>query len=196
MSGVIDATKKAAEFDVVQHNENPTFTMSMTVLLTADKSWAKVVFTPALGGLPRMPKKWMIVDPSKIKDKSGSPFVYGEESDPGYTNEVFEFATNVTRSSPGRFSGVSDLSDTSDDILPAGWLKALGGKATAIPFTAVVDGQGRLTSVAVKIPSAGKYKAATYQVTYDRYGATATPTAPAAADQTKAPASFYSLFED
>jgi len=190
MTGVIDSTRKTAVVEFSYHNASPSFTTSMTVLLTAKKSWGKITFTPALAGLPRMPKQWMLVDPQKVKDKT-SPFLNAPESDPGLTNEVFDSASHVKQTGAGHFSGTTDLSLTNDDILAAEQLKALGSKAHALSFTATVDGQGRLTSAAVKVPAAGKFKAGTYQVTYDGYGHTRTPSLPAAADQTKATAAFY-----
>jgi hypothetical protein len=45
----------------------------------------------------------------------------------------------------------------------------------------------------VKIPAAGKVKASTYQVTYDRYGSAEAPAAPAASAQVAAPKAAYDL---
>lgn len=72
--------------------------------------------------------------------------------------------------SPGHFRGTANLSQT-DGFLTAAHLKALGRKADSIPFTVVLDAQGRLTSAA------------------------AVPKLPTSAEQTKAPAGLHRLFD-
>lgn len=196
-SGVIDPPGKIAEFLTTTHFTKPTYTMDDTTLLTKDKSWEKVKMIPAhVSGLEPMPTKWMSLDPQKIKLKNGTPFVYVAESDPGYTNEVFENATDVNRVSPGHFSGTTDLSGTNpDDLLSADQLNAMGAKATTVAFTAVVDGQGRLSTVSLQYPAAGKFKAGTYVITYDQYGTAAVPKLPTAAETIKAPSYVYDWYK-
>lgn len=190
--GVIDAPDKIAEIGGVSYSDS-TYTETTFSLLTGDKSWIKVVGKPA--GRSGLPTKWMALDPQKIKLKNGTPFLYVAESDPGYTADVFTNATEVDQTSPGHFTGVTDLSDTgAGKILSAAQLKALGDKAGHLTFTAVLDGQGRVTSATVRIPAAGKLKAATAVITYDQYGTAAKPKLPTAAEQVKAPSAVYKMY--
>lgn len=46
----------------------------------------------------------------------------------------------------------------------------------------------------MRIPAAGRFKAGTFEVTYDHYGTAAVPKLPSAAEQTKAPAALYRVF--
>ena len=195
LSGLINSAKKVIALDITQTEPGASFTLRMNFLIINKQSWAKVSFTPStVPGLPKLPKKWMLIDPSKIKDRSNSPFTYDGEVDPGSTAGVFQSAAAVRQVSPGHFAGTTDLTQQTDGgIVEPATLKALGAKAKAVPFTAVVDGQGHLTSTVVKSPAAGKTKAAVYSVTYGGFGTTTTPSVPAAAEQQKAPARLYDM---
>jgi len=195
MSGVLDAPKKAIRLEVSQHEADPGFTLDMKFLIIEEKAWTKIAFTPAtLPGLPTMPKKWMLLDTSKIKDKEDGPLAYGDETDPGYATAVFQNASDVEQTSTGHFAGVTDLTKATEaEIVDSATITALGDKAKKIPFTAVVDAKGRLISAVVKIPSAGKTKAMTYAVTYDGYDSTESPVAPPAGEQQKAVSAVYDM---
>jgi hypothetical protein len=195
MSGVLDAPRKTIRLEISQHEADPGFTLDMNFLIIGQQAWTKIRFTPAaVPGLPKLPKKWMLLDPSKIKDKQNSPLAYGDEADPGSASAVFQNATEVEQTSTGHFAGVTDLTKAADaEIVDAATRTALGAKAKKISFTAVVDAKGRLTSAIVKIPAAGKTKAATYAITYDGYDSTQTPAAPAAGEQQSAVSAVYDM---
>jgi hypothetical protein len=194
-SGVLDASHKAVELKVVQKEEGVPFTLTMTTRMVADKTWVKLAFTPAsVPGLPKVPKNWQLLDAGKIKDKS--MIGYDGSTDPGYARLLVQKASGIKQTSPGHFTGTTDLTrSTEAEIVDAKTLKALGEKAKKVPFEAVVDGQGNLTSLVAKIPAAGKAKAKTYSVTYTGFGRTATPTAPAAGEQQKAASVIYEMLQ-
>jgi hypothetical protein len=191
LSGVLDAPKKTLQATFVQ--SEPGLTLTMTTLVVGPKGWIKMSFKPAnLPGLPKLPKKWLLLDQSRIKDKTAK-FEYGDETDPGYTSLLVQSAAGITETSPGHFAGTVDLTQaTAAEIVDDATLKALGAKAKALPFTAVVAG-GHLSSLAVKIPAAGKKKASTYAVSYTGFGATPSPAVPAAGEQTPATPAVYDL---
>lgn len=196
LAGVVDATKKAVSIGITQKQAGVPVTLDMKFLIVDTRSWVKIKLTPAgVPGLPRLPSKWQLLDPSKIKDKANSPLSYGDEqSDPGYAHEVIANAVTVEQTSAGHFRGVTDLSLTGvEDIVDDATLKALGAKAKAVPFTATTDAKGRLNRLDVKIPAAGKTKAHTYSVIYDGYDTTATPAVPAAGEQQKAVPAVYDM---
>jgi hypothetical protein len=196
LTGIVDATSKTLTIGTTQKVEGVPVTLDMKFLVVDTKSWTKIKFTPAgVRGLPLMPKKWMLLDPSKIKDKNNTPLTYdGEQSDPGYAHEVLINATGITQSSAGHFRGVTDLSLTGvDDIVDQATVKALGAKAKDVPFTATTDAKGRLTRLDVKIPAAGKAKAHTYSTVYDDYDTAQAPAAPAADEQQKAVPAVYDM---
>jgi hypothetical protein len=196
LTGMVDAARKTVSVGTIQKEPDVGFALDMKFLIVDQKCWIKIKFIPStIPGLPRLPQKWMLLDPSKIKDKASSPLAYGAgQSDPGYTHDVLENADQVKQTAPGKFSGITDLSLTGvEDIVDDATLKALGAKAKTVPFTATVDAKGHLTKLAVQIPAAGKTKAYTYAASYDGYDSTATPSAPAAGEQQKAVPAVYDM---
>jgi hypothetical protein len=192
-TGVLDAGRHAYRIDVSETDAELGFTMTMNVLVVRDRSWVKIRFrdTEKLAGLPKLPKKWMLVDPAKV-EPDGLPVGYDQETDPGEAGVVVRAATDVRETAPGRFAGTTDLTLQGDaGIVDATTLTALGKKAGAVPFEAQTDGQGRLSRLVVRIPAAGKAKAATYEVTYRDYGTT--PALAEPAQQQKAPAVVYEM---
>jgi hypothetical protein len=195
LAGIVDSPKKAISIGITQKEDGVPVTLDMKFLILDTKSWVKIKFTPAnTPGLPRIPAKWQLIDPSKIKDKDSSPLAYGQESDPGYAHEVIASAGKIEQTSAGHFSGVTDLGQTGvEDIVDNDSLKAMGAKAKSVPFTATTDAKGRLTRLDLKIPAAGKVKAHTYSAVYGGYDSTATPAAPGAAEQQKAVSAVYDM---
>jgi len=196
LAGVVDAPRKAIAIGITQKVDGVPVTLDMKFLVLDTKSWVRFKFSPAdVPGLPRIPAKWQLIDPAKVKDKDNGPLAYGEDqSDPGYAHEVIANAGQVEQTSAGHFRGVTDLSRTGvEDIVDNSTLKALGARAKAVPFTATTDAKGRLARLDLKIPAAGKTKAHTYSAVYDGYDSTTTPAAPAAAEQQKAVPAVYDL---
>jgi hypothetical protein len=193
MSGVLDASKKAVEIKVVQTEPDAGFTLAMTTRMIGEKTWVKFVIKPAnMPGLPKIPKNWQLLDPAKLQDKS--IVGYDGSTDPGYVWALVNDAAAVKQTSPGHFTGSADLTKTTQaEIVEEKTLTAMGAKAKAVPFEAVVDAGGHLTSFVAKIPAAGGHKATTYSVKYSGYGKTATPAAPAAGEQQKATSVIYEM---
>jgi len=196
MSGVLDAAKHSYRFDVSQHEPSLGFTLTMNFLVVEQQSWIKIKFTDAEGltGLPKLPRKWMLIDPDKIKDKEGAPLEYADETDPGEAGAILRAIVDVERTGAGHFAGTTDLTRQGEaEIVDAATLKALGAKARSVPFEATVDGEGRLTRAVVKIPAAGQAKAARYEVTYSDFGTAPSPSVPAADQQQEATAAAYEM---
>ncbi|MEV4706487.1 hypothetical protein [Actinoplanes sp. NPDC049316] len=196
MTGVLDAAKKSYRIDVSQKDPDLGFTLTMKFLVVREKSWIKVDFkgTEGLTGFPELPKKWLLVDPAKVEDTEDAPLTYDDETDPGEAGAVLRAIVDVKETGTGTYEGTTDLTKQGEaGIVEDSTLKALGDKAKAVPFEATVDAEGRLTRTVVKIPAAGKAKAARYEVVYDEYGSAASPAEPAAAEQQKAPKAAYEM---
>jgi hypothetical protein len=149
-SGVLDSPKKAVEIKIEQAEPDVGFTMTMTTRMIGEKSWIKVAFTPAtVPGLPKLPKKWLLLDPAKVNDKD--MIGYDGSTDPGYATELVDHGAGIKETSPGHFAGTTDLTKSTDaEIVDEKTLTALGAKAKTVPFSAVVDGQGHLTTLTLK----------------------------------------------
>ncbi|UQU63697.1 hypothetical protein COUCH_32655 [Couchioplanes caeruleus] len=196
MTGVLDAGRKSYRIDVSQKDPELGFTLTMKFLVVREKSWIKVDFkgTDGLTGLPKLPKKWLLVDPAEVKDTEDAPLSYDDETDPGEAGAVLRAIVDVKQTGTGTYEGTTDLTKQGEaGIVEDSTLKALGDRAKAVPFEATVDAQGRLTRTVVEIPSAGKVKAARYEVVYDQYGSAGSPAEPAAAEQQKAPKAAYEM---
>jgi hypothetical protein len=194
-AGEIDAGSESYRVGFRYREPEAGFTMLSDFLVVRKQSWIKIRFTGTEGltGLPELPKKWMLLDPAKIKGDD-VPLAYENETDPGEAGAVLRAIVDVERTGAGRFTGTTDLTQQGEaEIVDAARLKALGEKAKAVPFEATVDGQGRLTSTVVRIPAAGKAKAGKYEIKYTGYGSTPTPAVPAADEQQRATKATYEL---
>jgi hypothetical protein len=195
MEGVLDATKKSYQINISQKDQDLGFTMTMKFLVVDKKSWIKINFsgTEGLAGLPKLPKKWMLVDRSKLDNSDDAPLTYENETDPAELSAVFQNAADVVHTGT-TFSGTTDLTKQGEaEIVDQKTVDALGTKAAAVPFEAVIDAQGRLTRAIIKVPAAGKVKAEKYEAVYDQYGSAGSPAEPAAGEQQKATAAAYEL---
>jgi hypothetical protein len=186
---VIDPAGRALTAEITQKVPDTPVTLSMKFLVVGEKIWTKIAFKGVTAdmGLPRLPKKWMALDPAKTGGSDVTDMEYSPaEIDPGYVAALVESATGLTETTPGHFTGTTDLTrSTEAEIVEAKTLTRLGEKATAAPLEVAVDGAGRITAATVKIPKG------TYEVTYGQYG-TAGPLA-APDDAVKAPAAVYDL---
>lgn len=178
-SGVIDPATKTAEYDVVAYYHDPAYTMTVKVLLIGKKSWAKVVLAPNdVSGLSYIPRRWMVLDPSKITPPGELPFGYQKESDPAFAGAIIENVNDVRQTSPGHFAGITDLTDSGSDIVGVDRITALGDTATKLRFTAALDAKGRLATASVVMPASARFPAFTYKIVYDRYATAPVPKAP------------------
>jgi hypothetical protein len=120
-------------------------------------------------------KPWMHVDAAKIAD--GSSFKLPKD-DPAGSKAMIAAMTKVERVGEHGFKGLLDPTKTPQYNKES--LKALGTKATAMPFTAKTDDQGRLVEITLDMsgisPGAGEMK-----TTYSDFGTPVTVEAPPAA---------------
>jgi len=194
-SGEIDAGRQSYRVGFRYREPKAGFTLLSDYLVVKQQSWIKIRFTGTKGltGLPKLPKKWMLIDPAKVSTKD-VPLAYDNETDPGEAGVVLRAIVDVEQTSAGHFAGTTDLTRQGEaEIIGAARLRALGDKAKAVPFEATVDAKGRLTSTVVRIPAAGKTKASRYAITYAGYGTTPTPVAPPADQQQPATGDAYEL---
>ncbi|MET8148161.1 hypothetical protein ACIBSW_31480 [Actinoplanes sp. NPDC049668] len=198
-SGAFDGARHSYRIDLRYREPEFGFTLHSDFLVVEEQTWIRMKFTDAEGlvGLPKLPKKWMLIDPARIENKDDIPLGYDADTDPGEAGAVLRSAVEVRQTGAGEFAGTTDLTRQGDlEIVEPDRLAALGARARAVPFEATVDGQGRLVSAVVKIPAAGKFKASRYEVTYTDFGKAQAPTAPAADQQQKATEAAYELLNN
>ncbi|MFK3981334.1 hypothetical protein ACI2K4_13270 [Micromonospora sp. NPDC050397] len=168
------------------------FTMHMAYLTVDKEAWARINFTETEGltGLPKLPNKWMRLDPTKLTDDDSLPTEY-DGADVASLKPVLA-NTTIVQSASGNYRGTVDLSGpAAADILSEETIAGIGDGAKTLPFQATVDVDGRLTTFVVKVPAVGKTKAYDYSVTYGDYGKA--PAVAAPTDAVPAPALAYEL---
>ncbi|GGN67894.1 hypothetical protein GCM10010112_31730 [Actinoplanes lobatus] len=196
LSGVVDGPHKALTTEAQEKIPDSDITLSMKFLIVGDEAWTKIAFknAGADSGLPKLPKKWMKLDQKKLAADSGEDFTYQGESDPGYVSDLLRAAADLKETGKGVYAGTTDLTGSTEaEIVDADTLAALGEQAKTVPLELTLDAEGRITRALVKIPAAGKAKAATYEVVYDQYGTVAPVTAPT--DGVAAPADVYEMLK-
>jgi len=128
-------------------------------------------------------KAWMHVDASKLAE--GSNFNITPD-DPAGTKTMLEAITGVERVGDNGFKGTLDLTK-SPRFNKGDSLKALGDKATKVPFTAKKDSEGRLTEITLDMsalqPGTGKIK-----TKYHDFGTPVSVEAPPASQVQEMPA--------
>ena len=137
--------------------------------------------------------KYLRVDPAKLTADS----TFAVLADPLAGLRFVVAAGSVDQPTSGHFTGTSDLTKVSAGA-PAGTklvvdflTKQTRGGVTALPFTATVDDQGRLTQFSTTFPAADDGKDIDYVLTLSDFGTKATVTAPDPAKVEDAPPSFY-----
>jgi hypothetical protein len=131
---------------------------------------------------------WMHIDSTKLK--AGSSFNQLQSGDPGGAQALTKAMTNVQKSGDNTFSGTLDLTKTPQYNKDS--MKALGAKASTVPFKAVTDAQGRLIALDVEMEGlmAG---AGTMKMKYSGFGESVDVKAPAASKVKELPENMAGL---
>ncbi|MDG4790078.1 hypothetical protein O7626_29865 [Micromonospora sp. WMMD1102] len=194
VSGTVDPAAKGLELSTAIKDPEHGFTTNIAFRIVGDDVWTKISFTGTKGltGLPKLPKKWLKLDPAKLTDAESVPKYEG--TDPGNTGPLLEAATSVNDEGNGKYSGSIDLtSGEAAKVLEAEQMTALGEAAKQVPFTATVDGEQRLTSLVLDLAKAGGTNSAQYVVNYQDFGSTPKLAAPAGGQAQNAPKLAYDL---
>jgi hypothetical protein len=175
-TGSVDLANKTSEIDTLVQNgaaiNARQFGNDQYVQVTGDSATA----------LHAVPGKWMHVDTSGLP--AGNP-LSPQRNQASSAANLLKSAATISRTSAGAYTGKVDLSKAGAIQLPA----SLGSKLKAVPFTAKLDPQGRLTSLVFDMNSvlngAGELNTAYYD-----YGVPFTVARPAASETVPMPAAF------
>ncbi|GIF74577.1 hypothetical protein [Asanoa siamensis] len=119
-------------------------------------------------------RKWLKLDGSRL---AGTPLDVFPADDPSGANRLVNALSDISKDGPGRFSGTIDLTKTS----PNKTVAAMGDKVRALPFTATVDDEGRLSSTEIDMTSVDASLGKT-TTTYSDFGTAVNVKAPPAAE--------------
>ncbi|MGY4909629.1 hypothetical protein [Micromonospora aurantiaca (nom. illeg.)] len=193
--GVVDPATRGLELSMSEKSKDPEFTMGMTFRVIEEDIWMRVKITGMAGlqDMMKLPKRWMLLDRTKLDDASGVP-VY-QNADPANTAAVIRTAETVEDRGDGTYAGFADLTANADirESFTTVDVAALGDAAKKVPFTAVVGPDGNLTSLTLELPAAGKQKAMKVVAKYYDFGKAPKISAPTGSQVQKAPASAYEM---
>ena len=163
------------------------------VLVTADTLYVKVDLGPLTASIPGMAGlagKWMTVDRTKIGTSGlAASLVPGGDS---LTAESFiKGVVSAEKVSDTEIKGTIDLGKSAPSIIQASEIATLTPETKIVPFTATLDGEGRIIKIVINMPKVGDYAAADLTTNYTDYNAPVEVTKPPAADTVAAPEMIY-----
>ncbi|WP_446212673.1 hypothetical protein [Micromonospora sp. IBSANI012] len=199
--GTVHTPSKSAELKVVNSAASADdMSMTMHLVFIDTDSWVKLEIggemADAIPAFKAMKGKYQHIDRTKVKGVKDLEFDFADV-DPAGSDALVKAVTDVKQTGAGAYAGTLDATKLTDsDMLDADDIKKLGEKAGALPFTAKLDGQGRLTEFTVQMPAVGDTKAYDMTVRYADYG-TATPVQkPPAKQVVEASDQVYEMFKD
>ncbi|WP_157548133.1 hypothetical protein [Micromonospora sp. ATCC 39149] len=200
-SGTVHMPSKSAEMKMTGGDSDAEeLSINMHLVFIDTDSWVKMEFTGPMAesvpGVKALKGKYQHLDRSKIKDVKDLQFDFSDV-DPAGSEALTKAITDVKKTGEGTYEGTLDATKaTGSDVLDVEIVKDLAGKAKAVPFTAKLDGQGRLTEFVVKVPAAGSSKAQDLKVTYADYGAATAVEQPPADRVVEASDQVYEMFKN
>jgi hypothetical protein len=128
--------------------------------------------------------KWMHIDTTKVSESSTLNL---KNNDPQAAAKMLAASTKVEKTGEHTFKGTLDM--TKAQTANADALKSLGSKATAVPFTAQTDAEGRLTELSIDMNSIAS-GAGEMTMAYSDFGTPVSVEAPPASEVVEMPAKF------
>lgn len=197
--GLVHKPSNSAQFSMKFGDASQDMSIEMDLIYIDSDSWVKMDLGGAMAGaIPGAAKnkgKYQHLDKTKvegIKDLQLDP----ESLDPVDSELLVKGVTDVQKTGEGAYSGKIDISAATESVaLDEDVVKALGAQAKALPFTAKLDPQGRLTELAISVPAAGETAAHEIKVGYTGYGTGAGAQKPPADKVVEAPAETYEMFK-
>jgi hypothetical protein len=181
MTGGIDAQGRKADITM---DLGPSGGMDMRQVGTDLYVKAKGQVAATVGGKSG---KWMHIDTAKVPESSA---LNVQNNDPKITAKILAASTDVQKTGDKAFAGKVDL--TKSPTFKASSAAAMGSiadKLKAVPFTAKLDSQGRLSSIVFDLeaiaPGAGKMT-----TDYSDFGTPVVAKAPPASEVIPMPSSF------
>ncbi|MET7961282.1 hypothetical protein ABZ356_05145 [Micromonospora zamorensis] len=197
--GLVHKPSNSAQFTMKFGDASQDMSIEMDLIYIDSDSWVKMdlggAMVAAIPGATKNKGKYQHLDKTKvegIKDLQLDP----ESLDPVDSEALVKGVTDVQKTAEGTYSGKIDISAATESVaLDEDVVKALGAQAKALPFTAKLDPQGRLTELAIAVPAAGETAAHEVKIGYTGYGTGAGAQKPPADKVVEAPAETYELFK-
>jgi hypothetical protein len=126
-------------------------------------------------------KKWVPLTDPAVTELGGIPFPAPGDDVVGATAAV-RAVTDARETGERTYAGTVDLTQIGPGVLKVGptadLLVQLGAAASAVPFTATLDAEGRLLTFVYDVPAAGSVPANHVELSLSGYGAAQAPAKP------------------
>jgi len=166
--------------------------ITINVVAIGTDVWMKLDFGSANSTLKISTDKWFHIDATKL---GANPTLPVDPNGGANAAALLKNAVDVKRADATHFSGTVDLSNgTVSTPLGQPDVDRLGAKAKAVPFSATLDSQGRLSELKLDFAAVDPQIPAV-QSTYSDYGTAVSVTMPDPAQVTEAPDSLYQIFK-
>ncbi|WP_422738318.1 hypothetical protein ACN263_03140 [Micromonospora sp. WMMD729] len=198
--GLVHKPSNSAQLTMKMGDASEDVSMEMDLIYIDSESWVRMEIGGAMAAMvPELSKnkgKYQHLDKTKakdIKDLQLDP----ESLDPVDSETLVKGVTEVQKTGEGTYAGKIDISAASTEsvALDEDVVKALGAQAKALPFTAKLDPQGRLTELVISVPAAGEAAAHDIKIGYAGYGAGTGAQKPPADKVVEASAETYEMFK-
>ena len=182
MTGGLDPVGKAAAVDTKITAAGST--LQLSYILRSDAMYLKLV------GVPGLTNKWMKIDPAKLPATQRAMFSAG--ADPTGVASTVQGVVDATETTPGTITGTIDLSKAAGSLaFSRDRIAELAPADRVVPYTATLDGQGRLTDLTLTMKVSGQDLKS--ETVYHDFGAPVAADAPPAADVTEASDLIYQI---
>ncbi|MFD2764071.1 hypothetical protein [Micromonospora eburnea] len=197
--GQVHEPSQSAEMRLTMGDPSSDLTMKLDLIHYRPDSWVKLELGGrAAAGVPGLRQlnlgRYQHLDQTRIRGNRALGFDF-DRLDPAGSAVLTRGVTEVRRTGDGTYAGTLDVSQAAEagSVDPA-LITALGAQAKAVPFTARVDSQGRLSELVMQVPAAGQSAAQEIKITYADYGNATAAQKPPADQVVEAPPEFYNLF--
>ncbi|MEV7329148.1 hypothetical protein [Micromonospora sp. NPDC093244] len=198
--GLVHKPSNSAQFTVKFGDASEDVSIEMDMIYIDSESWVKMdmggAMAAAIPGATKNKGKYQHLDKTKIKDIKDLQ-LDPETLDPLASDALVKGMTEVQKTGEGAYAGKIDITTAATDsaALDEEVVTALGAQAKALPFTAKLDPQGRLTELVISVPAAGETAAHEVKIGYTGYGAGTGAKKPPADKVVEAPAETYEMFK-
>jgi hypothetical protein len=216
--GSVHLPSRSSRVDIQTKAEKDTPAGSMHMLLVGEDRYVKMKFDldgvdlPTEDELKDMPemaefvktmtekfsgKTWSHIDLAKVQDDKLKSTLNLDNPDVTGSTALLSQVVSVQRGADGVYTGTIDATKVPAAQTP--WTDkemTTSAELKALPFTATLDGQGRLLTFTVDVPKIGSEPATKMATTFTGYGTATAQAKPPAAEITEATADTYKIVNE
>jgi hypothetical protein len=189
-TGSIDPANNAASLDEKGSIQGQS--LEIAAIQIGTDLWAKVDLGALNSQVGVDPTKWMLLDQAKLTGSTSKPFDLTGPDALGVTGKLTA-VKDVVRTDATHLSGTVDLTKAIGISAPSSAdLTKAGAAASAVPFVATLDDQGRLLDLKINADTINKDLSD--EISFSNYGSPTAISKPDPASVIPAPDTAYQIF--